>query len=296
MSQRIQRENIDFLRRVLRGTAQKMYTGRIDPVTDEATLAGAQTNKTWVREGENVRGDEQVWGIALVPNVPVWVEDGPDGRYITGVVWNEGTVKFGSALPGLVQPLPMGDVTGMTVDGLNFKPGRMRKSSLGFPYVHFDPFHFQDGYWRGGELSAVAMGGLDQTANDLDITAYLPATSGHVGWLAGYLDPVDGETYLVAGATQFGDISTLDEADVHAILLPYAVYPLDAVAVANAMTGWGNNPRFVDTRLHHAANGIVNSGWLVKTDTTIPTGASMVQAGTIRSTASLTIHGDLYNI
>lgn len=259
MTNRVFRENAEFVERLLTDGREKMYTGR---VLDDGskTVSGAPINKAWVRESEVARGQVAVWGFASVPDVPVWVRDGPNGRYIDGVDWVEGTKKFGSALVYLVSPPPDGEVTGGNIPGTSFVPGRMRKSSLGFPYVHHDGFHYNDGFYRGGEVSLSEIGGLDQTADDDDITAYIPATTGHVGWVASYLDPDDGLIYYVAGTTVEGDISSLDEADIHDIVLPDNVYPLGAVALANGMTEWGSNPRFVDFRRHIDTNGLDPDG------------------------------------
>lgn len=296
---RVFRRNRETARRILTGTAVRMITGR--KLSDGSTsVAGADVNKAWVRETEESRGEVQVWGTALKPDVPVWVDDGPDGRYIVGVVWNEGTAKFGAALPALVLPPPMGDVTGMTVDGLNFKPGRFRQSSLGFPYVHVDPLHYDNGFWRGGDLDSSLPGGLDQTADDLDLTAYLPATAGEVGWLVSYLDPDDGLVHLQAGATVAGSISDLDEADIHSISLPDGVIPLGALGVENGMTDFGSNPRWVDIRNH--IGGYDRAGYVVLApdsllrNTITPTGdfhALVLQSSPTQSVPVLLVDSDV---
>lgn len=290
VSQRVTRK----LRTARTGGARKMYTGKLLP-DGNVTLDGG-VNKVWVRASEQSREAIPVWGTVLRPHVPVWVKNGPNGKYIDSPVYEEGTVKFGAALSGLVNPTVVGDVTGISIGGLGFKPGRLSRSALGGLYIHVDAFHFDGGYWRGGEPDQTVNGGLNQTAHDVDLAGYVPATPYAARWVRGYLDPVDGSLHFIAGASVDGGISNLDEAGIIAIPLPYAVTPLGAAALENGMTAWGNNPRFVDPRLHLNTNGIVSPGWLAKYDTTLPIGAILTQPGSIRITASLAVHGELYAI
>lgn len=117
-------------------------------------------------------------------------------------------------------------------------------------------------------------------------------------------DPVDDGIYLYSPTLidYAANTNGIDYAFFATLPLPYSVYPLAGVAVANGVTEITNatlaafGASIVDLRLHVGANGVVNPGWLVKTTTTIPTGASMAQAGTVRVAASLTINGAFYVI
>lgn len=132
------------------------------------------------------------------------------------------------------------------------------------------------------------------------VADYLPSTSGMRWWVVGYLD-YDNNLYFSTARSVETALPAAFMVQVPTGIpvgaVPYGAYPLYAFILEVGQTEvTPANTLFKDIRYHFDANGITAPGWLVKTPTTIPTGASMVQAGTVRVTSSLTVSGQLYVI
>lgn len=113
-----------------------------------------------------------------------------------------------------------------------------------------------------------------------------------------YADPADRLLHVALG-TERALAWTYSQADFDAIALPYGVVPLAGWVLKAGQTSAADSyglRRPFDRRPFIDANGVVSPGWLVKTDTAIPAGVSMVQAGAVRAVANLNVYGSLYII
>lgn len=112
-----------------------------------------------------------------------------------------------------------------------------------------------------------------------------------------YADPADDALHVIVGA-ELGLAYPYTQADFDTLVLPYGVYPLAGLVLMDGQTdasdSFVKDVRYFDRRSFVRANGVTNPGWLVRTDTTVPTGVTMVQAGTVRvAEAALTLNGTL---
>lgn len=277
------------LRRKAQAFHKRTNQGLLKPATiqDSSDLDPA-TNKVRVYR-EDIRQVVVVNSLIRTVGLPVWLIEMPDKElYVYSARIPDGAVIYGDALAANSTPIGGGETVVDPQHTFSFTPGLVTASELGDLYVHVKRFYYADGWWDDGELSGTP------TVNDFDLTSYLTAASGYSQWIVVYFDPADAALHAIADAGDtFGAPSVLDETLIVNITLPYGVYPLGAVGLANGQTTITGSSRFAERRIFLDANGVVEAGWLVKTDTIVPTGASMVQAGTVRAAATLTLNGTI---
>lgn len=262
MTQQQFERNRRFFQSIRLDNRRTMLTGKVQE-DGSVTLAGAPTNKTWVRDTGDSRRSVPAWGNIPTANVPVIVDINPEGELeIVGVNWTVGNPMFGGALQGVAAPAIQGDVQALNVSAQNITIGRLQPSGAGGLNVQAVGFHTPDGFWRGGTVSATAQGGLDQTGNDLDLASNVPGTADQVRWVRVYYDPSSGALAAANGTAAVQTVSDLDEADIEAIAIPAGTYPVGAVALSYGQTDFdtASQVRFAPARYFLSPEGHLLTG------------------------------------
>jgi hypothetical protein len=212
---------------------RKMYAGR--KTSTGITLAGADTGKCWVRAEEDSREETQVWGSITRINLPVWVGPNVTGELeVKAVEQTEAALTAGAYAAGsLIPPQTPDNNDNLLIGGRQFKPGRMRMSDLGGLYVYVEPFHYDGGWWPGGDIELTPTATADQQA-----------------WVAVALNPVDGALYEFAGADNPLPV-VMTENDLGAIAITAGYIPVGAVVLYEGQTTITGTEVWADFHLHY---------------------------------------------
>lgn len=254
--------NRSFFRQMRVDNRRTMLTGKVQD-DGSVTLTGAPTNKTWVRDTVDSRRSIPAWGLVPTANVPVVVDINTDGELeIVGTNWVIGTPMWDAALQGVSAPSIQGDVQALNVSAQNIMPGRLQPSGAGGLNVQAVGFHLPGGFWRGGALSAIAQGGLDQTSGDLDLASNVPGTADQVRWVRVYYNPETDALAAANGTAVVQSVSDLDEDDIQDIAIPAGAYPVGAVALSYGQTDFNtaSQVRFAPARYFLSPEGHLLTG------------------------------------
>ncbi len=231
---RLQRMFDEAVRRAIARRKLPGELGRVPGKTDASNfVVPGRPGYTWVRltSGSGVSLVPAInHQVAHKPDVPVFVELNERGIYeITGIRADDFLVFSGGA------PLPStsaAPATNAPVGARRIAPGLVHMAS-GMVVV-IEPFYYRYGheehYFPGGSL---------------DLTGYVPATSGHHAWCKVGVDPKTRSAVAVAGTSKIATLP-LTEGDLAAIPFPYV--PLAGVKLTNGMTAIGGETRFRDAR------------------------------------------------
>lgn len=285
-STRSYRENISILRAQQRDLAYTertwATTGRLnsDNTTDNDTTADLDDGLMWVRV-KGARGETAaVIGAGMSdfytePDKKIRVGYNDEGELVAIEPYRSRATAQTQGTTGLKEanrPLPA-----RLLMGLRVLPPRDHSTGT-WVFLEAEPTLG----WLGG---------------DVDVSSGVPGSSGEYGWTVVYFDPADRLPYVYVHPAEVKPSKEALPFDAAALVaaLPYGVYPAGAVSLAYGQTGsMRADSRYEDLRRFVDATGTVNAGWLVKTTTTLP--AAMVQPGTVRVAASLTLNAALYVI
>jgi hypothetical protein len=214
---------------------RKMLTGRrTGPAVHDVTLAGAETNRVWVRQADDSRESTQAWGYANAVNIWVWVELDPFGELrIIGPVYQQSTETAGPALGAVTSPPLVGEAAPVFVSGRQFLPGLVHLDASGGLTLRVEPFHYDDNYFAGGTIAMTP-----------------PTTVGKQAWCAVVLNPSTNTLIQVTG-TLYDDFLVMDETSIPTdIVVPAEHIPLAAVVLTNGQTDITGADKFADFRYH----------------------------------------------
>lgn len=216
---------------------RRMYTGRL--TSTGVTLEGAAAGKCWVRAEEDSREETQVWGYASRINLPVYVGPNVAGELeIKGVDQHAAAFVAGAgAEASILPPITPDNNASVLIGGLQFKPGRMRLSTLGGLYVYVEPFHYPGGYWPGG---------------DFQLTA--PATASKQAWCGVAMNPADDTLYQFTG-TEYVLPYLLTEIELGQLTVTEGYIPVGAIVLQNGQTTITGGEQIADWRYHIAQAG-----------------------------------------
>ena len=142
----------------------------------------------------DIRQEAIVDGLIREPGTEVWLREMRNNEYqIITVNIAASTPRFGKALAAKTQPSGLDELVARSVPGNGLKPGRLEASQRGGLYVHVSEL-----YWEATGRAAPSRQGADQTANDLDLTAFVPGVMGN-GVGGGLSQPGDECIGAVAG-------------------------------------------------------------------------------------------------
>lgn len=225
----------------------RMYTGR--RTSTGITLAGADTGRVWVRADENSREETQVWGSASRINLPVWVGPNVAGELeIKTLEQTEAALTAGpGAAASLLPPITPDNNDQLLIGGRQFQPGRMGMSHLGGLYVYVAPFHYDGGWWPGGDFLMTP-----------------PATASTKAWCALALDPATA-TFTQFTGTEYALPILMTETELGAIALTDGYIPVGAVVLQNGQTTITGAEMWADFHHHFAQAGSAISGFVTLT-------------------------------
>lgn len=250
----------------------RMYTGR--RTSTGITLSGADAGRVWVRADENSREETQVWGNASRINIPVWVGPNIAGELeIKTLEQTEAALVAGAgAAASIMPPITPDNNDQLIIGGRQFKPGRMRLSTLGGLYVYVEPFHYDGGYWPGADFLMTP-----------------PATASTKAWCAVTLNPADGALYQFTGA-EYALPVPMTETALGAITITDGYIPVGAVVLQNGQTTITGEETWADFHYHFAAATGSGRATVQTTDATATTIASadVAEDETVTLTATLT--------
>lgn len=209
-----------------------MYTGR--RTSTGITLAGADTGRVWVRADENSREETQVWGSASRINLPVWVGPNVAGELeIKTLEQTEAALVAGAgAAASLLPPITPDNNDQIVIGGRQFQPGRMGMSHLGGLYVYVAPFHYDGGWWPGG-----------------DVLLTPPATASTKAWCALAFDPATA-TFTQFTGTEYALPILMTETELGAIAVTDGYIPVGAVVLQNGQTVIDGSEVWADFHYH----------------------------------------------
>lgn len=267
----------------------KEYTDYVEGLTGGADSPNASYGLTppltWVTLS-GARSAVPVVNVVMNPNI-VGVDVGTainvrtGRREITGVLPEAYNHLPASLIQRASSPAPS------SVDAIDSLPGRVEPDTdSGGLVILMRRF-----MWKQGKASP--------SDARYDLTSEVAALSDTARGVLVYADPADEALHVQVGAEQMLGYP-FTQADFDAIGLPYATFPLAGLVLyagqTNAADSFVPNTRYFDRRHFVEANGIVEPGWLVKTPTKIPAGATMVVTGNVRVTDTLIVEGSLYII
>lgn len=215
----------------------RMYTGR--RTSTGITLSGADAGRVWVRADENSREETQVWGSASRINLPVWVGPNVAGELeIKTLEQTEAALTAGpGAAASLLPPITPENNPNLLIGGRQFRPGRMRTSALGGLYVYVEPFHYDGGYWPGG-----------------DFLMTVPSTASMQAWCAVAMNPADDTLYQFTG-TEYALPYLLTEVELGNLTVTPGYIPVGAVVLYNGQTEITGAESWADFHYHFAQAG-----------------------------------------
>ena len=222
-----------------------MYSGR--RTTTGITLDGAATGKCWVRAEETSREETQVWGYAARVNLPVYVGPNIAGELeIKTVDQHAAAFTAGDgAAAAILPPITPENNPNLLIGGRQFRPGRMRTSALGGLYVYVEPFHYDGGYWPGG-----------------DFLMTVPGTASMQAWCAVAMNPADDTLYQFTG-TEYALPYLLTEVELGNLTVTPGYIPVGAVVLYNGQTTITGAERWADFHYHFAQAGSAISGMVI---------------------------------
>lgn len=224
-----------------------MYSGR--RTTTGITLDGAATGKCWVRAEETSREETQVWGYAARVNLPVYVGPNIAGELeIKTVDQHAAAFTAGDgAAAAILPPITPENNPNLLIGGRQFRPGRMRTSALGGLYVYVEPFHYDGGYWPGG-----------------DFLMTVPSTASMQAWCAVALN-VAGDALVQFTGTEYALPYLLTEVELGNLTVTPGYIPVGAVVLQNGQTTITGAESWADFHYHFAQAGSATSGFVTLT-------------------------------
>lgn len=223
-----------------------MLTGRVQD-DGSVTLAGAPSGKTWVRATENSRELTAAWGYCSQINIQVMVGYAADGTLeIKGADYSATAAQLGDALQSVFTPPIIGELSNISIAGMNFKPGRVRPYGSGLQ-VTADSFFHSGGYW-------------DMDGDPLNLSSSVPGSAGQARWVIVALDPVTNMLTATNGPVISGSVRQLTVGDTAAIATAEGFLRLGAVALEYGQATIDNTTRIVDIREYLSAGSAMVSG------------------------------------
>lgn len=248
-----------------------MYTGRL--TATGVTLDGAAINKVWVRAEEDSREETQVWGSAQRINLRVWVQPNAAGELmITEPDYSASAYSGQEGVAGSLMPaITPENNPNLLIGGRQFKPGRMRVSTLGGLYVYVEPFHYDGGYWPGG-----------------DFLMTVPGTALMQAWCGVAMNPADDTLYQFTG-TEYALPYLMTEVELGDLTVTPGYIPVGAVVLQNGQTTITGAEMWADFHYHFSA--VEGRATVQTTDATVTTIASVSVAEDEVVTVTATVSG-----
>ena len=284
----------DQRRRLIQNNVQEEIRNRLIPgiigkLESDGSITvpvSGVTNKVWVRLYSADAQAQEAWNTRVVPvqNMPVNVERTNNGLEIIGLDKYRADLLYGVQAPSLDRSV-IAEAPDIIIPGRNYKPMRVRPIDDSTLRVHVEPF-----FYRYAGTLVLWPGGV------VDLTDYLPSTSGYWRFVYVTINPISNSLVLLSGdETGFvSDLvsSALVDFDTTGLIL------LDAVRLQAGQSAFSNDLQ--DFAYGRVSATDVGGDYMNTFEATIssayahvPSGRRALWYGPITITGSLTVDGSV---
>jgi hypothetical protein len=203
--------------------ADLVATANDDGVTSVKVTDPDTVNLVWAKLYGSDERIVQAYNTRVQPRdkCPVWLRQLADGTFeVEGGRARDGSDLYQEAAGTVFLQELIGELLATVWGARNLKPGRARLSELGGMNLYIEAFFHSTGYFGG---------------DDIDLTAYIPATASTHAWVKVWYDPVSDVLGATLG-TEYGLPYTLTKDDLGAISISPNYIPLAGVILTNGDT------------------------------------------------------------
>lgn len=190
--------------------AEMIAVANDDGITSVKVTDTDTKNLVWCKLYGSDERIVQAYNTRVQPRnkLPVWLRSLEDQTFeVEGGRARDGTEFLGEAAATIFTPEQIGELIATVWPARNLKPGRARLSDNGGMKLHIEPF-----YYSGGVFAA-------PSGRDIDLTAYVPATTDKQVWAVVWYDPATDALGATTG-TEYDLPYVMNEMDLGAIALP----------------------------------------------------------------------------